>query len=112
MATTRRRFLATAAAGLARPAPAALDLAAELDRILAGPALETDFLDKPVTVASIELLRNGKTYLLRTRSADGAEAVTVPNPDKMAAVYPFVLKSVLPVFLRKDARDLERLQWD
>jgi L-alanine-DL-glutamate epimerase-like enolase superfamily enzyme len=118
MATTRRRFLlgaaagalaAPAAAGVQAPKPVTVD---DLDRILAAPVLKLDFLDRPVTVASMELLRNGRTYLLRTRSADGAEAITVPHPAKMADVYPFFLKSVVPVFVGKDARQIERLLWD
>jgi L-alanine-DL-glutamate epimerase-like enolase superfamily enzyme len=118
MATTRRRFLlgaaagalaAPAAAGVQAPKPVTVD---DLDRILAAPVLKLDFLDRPVTVASMELLRNGRTYLLRTRSADGAEAITVPHPAKMADVYPFFLKSVIPVFVGKDARTVERLLWD
>jgi L-alanine-DL-glutamate epimerase-like enolase superfamily enzyme len=60
----------------------------------------------------MELLRNGSTYLLRTRSADGAEAITVPHPARTADVYPFMLKSVLPLFVGKDARTVERLLWD
>src|SRR5438093_8988551 len=118
MATTRRRFLLGAAAGaLAAPAAARAEPARsvtveDLDRILAAPVLKLDFLDRPVTVASMELLRNGKTYLLRTRSTDGAEAITVPHPAKTADVFPFVLRSVLPVFVGKDARTVERLLWD
>jgi L-alanine-DL-glutamate epimerase-like enolase superfamily enzyme len=118
MTTTRRRFLLGAAAGaLAAPPAAGAETpkpvtAEDLDRVLAAPVLKLDFLDRPVTVASMELLRNGKTYLLRTRSADGAEAVTVPHPARTADVYPFVLRSVLPVFVGKDARTLERLLWD
>src|SRR5919202_595887 len=117
MATTRRRFLLGAAAGaLAAPAagvePPKPVTAEDLDRVLAAPVLKPDFLDRPVTVASMELLRNGRTYLLRTRSADGAEAITVPHPARTADVYPFVLRSVLPVFVGKDARTLERLLWD
>ena len=46
--------------------------------------LKTDFLTSPVTVASIELLRNGRTFIVRTRSSDGAEAITVPNSDRIA----------------------------
>src|SRR4051794_22911930 len=118
MAPTRRRFLLGAAAGAlaARPAagaePAKSVTVADLDRILAAPVLKLDFLDRPVTVASMELLRNGRTYLLRTRSTDGADAITVPHPAKTADVYPFMLKSVLPVFVGKDARQVERLLWD
>src|SRR5262249_29758235 len=80
--------------------------------VLAARVLKLDSLDKPVKIASMELLRNGRTYLLRTRSADGAEAITVPHPAKTADVYPFVLRSVLPVFIGKDARTVERLLWD
>src|SRR5690349_5599603 len=67
----------------------------ELSRVLAAPVLKLEPLDRPVMVASMELLRNGRTFLLRTRSADGAEAITVPHPAKMADVYPFFLKSVV-----------------
>src|SRR5262245_57548867 len=76
----------------------------ELDRILDAPILALDAVKRPVKVASVELLRNGKTYLLRTRSADGVEAITVPNPDRMAVVYPVFLKTIVPVFLGRDAR--------
>jgi L-alanine-DL-glutamate epimerase-like enolase superfamily enzyme len=85
---------------------------AELERILKEPVLKLDVVKKPVKVASIELLRAGKTFLVRSRSADGAEAITVPNTDKMAQVYPFFLKDVAPVFVGQDARDLEKLLWD
>jgi L-alanine-DL-glutamate epimerase-like enolase superfamily enzyme len=85
---------------------------ATLDRILATPVLKTDFLKEPVIVASVELLRNGKTYLLRTRSKAGVEVITVPNPSRMAETYPIFLKHILPVFVKKDARKLESLLWD
>ena len=124
MKTSRRQFLRTAAATtLLATAPAALPAAAtsrrtdpiakaDLDRIVDAPTLETGFLRQPVTVASVELLRNGKNYLLRTRSTDGVEAITVPNPARMAECYPIFLKNLLPVFLKKDARNLEALIWD
>jgi L-alanine-DL-glutamate epimerase-like enolase superfamily enzyme len=83
-----------------------------LERILATPVLNTDFLKEPVTVASAELLRNGKTYLLRTRSTAGVEAVTVPNPARLAESHPLFLQHILPVFVKKDARTLEALLWE
>jgi L-alanine-DL-glutamate epimerase-like enolase superfamily enzyme len=118
---TRRTFLNASAvtAGLLGASPGKGRSAAPkkvtkeaLDRILNAPVLKTDFLKDPVTVASVELLRNGKAYLLRTRSTAGVEAVTVPNPTRMAQTYPIFLKHILPVFLRKDARRLEALLWE
>ena len=123
MKTPRRAFLKTAVATAAAVATSpglfssrAVERApvtkAALDRILDEPVLKTGFLKDPVTVASIELLRNGKTFLLRTRSTDGVEAVTVPNPARLAEMYPIFLKNILPVFLKQDARSLESLLWD
>ncbi len=122
MKTSRRTFLRTAAVStLAVSSPVALRsrgasprtvTKAELDRILDTPVLETGFLAQPVTVASVELLRQGKNYLLRTRSTDGVEAITVPNPARMAEAHPIFLKNILPVYLKKDARTLEQLHWE
>jgi L-alanine-DL-glutamate epimerase-like enolase superfamily enzyme len=118
---TRRTFLNTSGVTvglLAAPgdhgqaAQPKLVTKAALDRILATPVLKTDFLKEPVIVASVELLHNGKTYLLRTRSTRGVEAVTVPNPSRMAETYPIFLKHILPVFVKKDARRLEALLWE
>jgi L-alanine-DL-glutamate epimerase-like enolase superfamily enzyme len=118
---TRRTFLGASAVTaelLAAPShrgqaagPRAVTKAA-LDRILATPVLTTDFLKEPVIVASVELLRTGKTYLLRTRSTGGVEAITVPNPSRMAETYPIFVKHILPVFVKKDALKLEALLWE
>ena len=118
---TRRTFLKTAAAISVAPLASATDAraieatrptTADLGRILDVPVLTTDFLREPVKVASIELLRNGKVFLLRSRSTAGVEAVTVPNPDRMAVVHPIFLKMILPVFVGQDARRLEQLIWE
>ncbi len=121
MKTSRRLFLKAAGVAGATTAPGlsalrAADLPAvtkaALDRVLEAPVLQLDFLKQPVTVASVELLRNGRNFLVRTRSTDGVEALTVPNPARMADLYAVFLKSVVPVFLKKDARQLEALLWD
>lgn len=122
MKTSRRSFLATAgvaAAGAAgfhsgslAGAEAGKVTKAALDKIMDAPVIVTDFVKSPVTVASIELLVNRDTFLLRTRSTDGVEVVTVPNPARMKQTYPIFLKNIVPVFLNKDARDLESLIWD
>lgn len=124
MKSSRRRFLRTAgiacaaAGSLQEPAPNifAADeprkvTKAELDRILDTPVLNTSFLKRPVTVASIELLRNGRNFLVRVRSTDGVEAIAVPNPARMRDFYRIFL-GLVPVFLKKDARQLETLIWD
>jgi L-alanine-DL-glutamate epimerase-like enolase superfamily enzyme len=112
----RRSFLkATALAALAtgnRARAASAPSSDELARIADQPVLDVSFLQQPVKIASAELLRNKSVYLLRVRSTDGLEAVTVPNPDRMALMYPLFLKQIGPFFVGKDARDLERLLWD
>jgi L-alanine-DL-glutamate epimerase-like enolase superfamily enzyme len=123
MKTSRRSFLntgiAAAASSLVGAAPGPSRAAdrppvtkSDLDRVLAEPVLKTDFLKGPVTVASVELLRNGSAFLLRTRSTEGIEVITVPNPQRMAETFPIFLKSILPVFVKKDARTLETLLWE
>jgi len=118
---SRRSFLATGAAVAAaavalpmhaRSADAKRVTKADLDRILEQPVLTTSFLDRPVIVESVELLKSGNNYLVRTRSTDGAEAITVPNPAKMIQTYPIFVRSIAPVFLKRDARDLQTLLWD
>jgi L-alanine-DL-glutamate epimerase-like enolase superfamily enzyme len=120
MNPSRRCFLQTAALsavglGFRSPVRAATTAASapgELDRILAAPVLKLDFLKQPVTVASIELLRVEKTFLLRTRSKDGVEVITVPHQEKMGVAWPVLLKNVIPTFLGQDARRIESLLWD
>jgi L-alanine-DL-glutamate epimerase-like enolase superfamily enzyme len=120
MKSSRRHFLKSAAAMsasgwvplAARSAERPAVTKAALDRILDEPVLKTECLRQSVIVASVELLRHNKVYLLRTRSTDGVEAVTAPNPTRMAEFYPVFLKNILPVFLKKDARQLEALLWD
>lgn len=99
---------ASIVAAVERPA----NLAAELDRLAVAPILQTEFLKEPVVIESIELLKNGNTWLLRTRSTAGVEAITVPHQAKTPVTYPILLKLVAPVFLKQDARQLEPLLWD
>src|SRR6188474_2448929 len=84
----------------------------ELKQVLQRPVLKLDMLKEPVIVESAELLRNGKTFLLRTRSKAGVEAISVPNSSRMEVLYPLFLSSVLPFFVGKDARELENHLWE
>ncbi|HOX04393.1 MAG TPA: mandelate racemase/muconate lactonizing enzyme family protein [Candidatus Paceibacterota bacterium] len=120
MKTTRRGFLRTwmgaslAAAAAARP-PAAEPPRPDsdsLERILAEPVFRRDLLKAPVRIEALELLRSGRQFLVRARSSDGAESVTVPNNSRLLDVYPLLIKRVAPFFIGKDARDLEQLLWE
>lgn len=115
----RRKFLhSIAAAGLGASTASLLRggahapktvTKAELDRILDAPVLDVSFVDRPVVVESLELLRNGGTFLVRARSTDGLEVITVPNPRALRYGWPILLGWVFPVFVGKDARALEGL---
>lgn len=119
-AVSRRCFLKAsgvlAAAATVRPSRAktvpALPSAEELRRIMDAPVLKLDAVKSPVTVASLELLRNGRNYLVRARSTDGVEAITVPNPAIMAKAYPLFGDHVAKTYLKQDARRIEELHWD
>jgi L-alanine-DL-glutamate epimerase-like enolase superfamily enzyme len=112
----RRAFLKTViVAGLAtgvRARAASQNSADNLRQVADKPVLDVSFLKQPEKIASVELLRNGSVFLVRDRSSDGVEAVTVPNPSRMALTYPLFLKQVAPFFVGKDARELERLLWE
>jgi L-alanine-DL-glutamate epimerase-like enolase superfamily enzyme len=118
MPSTRRHFLQTTLVGTGFGAAHARRAAAQeerrpsleqLDRAAARRALQLDALKTPVKIASLELLRNGRTYLVRARSSDGAEGLIVPNADRLRDLYPVFLNRVAPFFVGKDARELESL---
>ena len=121
MKNHRRAFLKLGAAagtfGLIHPTHAAAeqtkaqtnDLAAKLAAAMTAPALRTDLFKQPVKLASIELLKNGKHYLVRARSTDGAEGLAAGHDSVLETTYPILVKRVAPYFVGKDARALEEL---
>jgi len=84
-------------------------LAAKIDKVWSAPVLKSEFFRNPVKIASVELLQNGKHYITRVRSADGAEGLAGAHDSVMASTYPIFLKRVAPYFIGKDARNLEDL---
>src|SRR5690348_252225 len=102
MPPTRRHFLhsiaaTTVVAARARPAAAKEDrrpTVEQLNRAAARRVLHLDGLKSPVKIAALELLRNGRTFLVRVRSQDGAEGLIVPNADRLRDVYPVFLNRV------------------
>lgn len=122
MNNKRRDFLKTSAAagaiaGAIGFAPRSLaasddgpkDLAAKIERIFSSPVLDTGAIKEPVRIASVELLQQGRHYLVRARSTDGAEGIGGAHDSVMATTYPIFLKRVAPYFIGRDARRLEDL---
>lgn len=62
----------------------------------------------PVKIRSIEFLRNGKNYVVRTTSETGAQGLTIAK-DPIDDFAPILLNRIIPYFTGKDARDLETL---
>ncbi len=119
MSPTRRSFLGSAigtcAVLAARPADAGDDLRAtyqKIDQAAAAPILNAELWPKPVKIASMELLRNRRNYLVRVRTTDGAEGIGVPNAMHYVHTYPIFVNRVAPFFVGKDARGLEDLLWE
>jgi L-alanine-DL-glutamate epimerase-like enolase superfamily enzyme len=87
----------------------AQELAAKLDRIYDAPVLRTELIKQPVKIASVELLRHGKQFLVRARSADGAVGFAGGHGSVLASTYPILVNRVAPFFVGKDARELGSL---
>ena len=83
-----------------------------LDRVAREPVLRVDDLQRPVPIESMELLRNGRDFLVRVRSEDGAEGISAPNAMHFVHTYPIFLNRVAPFFVGEDARTLEDLLWE
>jgi L-alanine-DL-glutamate epimerase-like enolase superfamily enzyme len=83
-----------------------------LDEVATAPVLRIETIEKPVKIASMELLRNRRNFVVRVRSTDGQEGIAVPNAMHMIHLYPIFLNRVVPFFVGKDARQLEPLLWE
>jgi len=64
-------------------------------------------LKSPVKIKSVELLKNGRNYFVRTTSADGVEGIALTK--QVEDYVPILLRLVAPAFVGKDARDVESL---
>lgn len=117
MKLSRRDFLrSTVASGVLAATPGHLFAKGEqpvdserLIQAAEAPVLKTEYFKSPVEIESMELLRNGKEFLVRATSTDGAVGIGAPNNAQMIRFYPILLRSVAPHFVGKDARDLDAL---
>jgi L-alanine-DL-glutamate epimerase-like enolase superfamily enzyme len=121
MGLTRRQIMTAAATGGVSafaaksiyPAKARTALTMnDLARVAAVPVLKRDGFDRPLIIQSVELLKQGSDYFVRVRSRDGAEGISVCNPPRADYLDRIFNNLVAPVFLKKDARDLENLLWE
>jgi L-alanine-DL-glutamate epimerase-like enolase superfamily enzyme len=76
---------------------------------MSAPVLRGELFREPIRIESIELLRNGKSFIVRARSKDGVMGYADAHSSVMSAAYPILIKKVAPFFVGKDARDLESL---
>jgi L-alanine-DL-glutamate epimerase-like enolase superfamily enzyme len=65
------------------------------------------FSRTPVKIKSVDLVRSGKHYFVRSTSADGV--VGLAKTKQIEDFVPVFLRRVAPFFAGKDARDLESL---
>ena len=124
MKTNRRNFISTAVAGsLAATIPVSaysqklssavsekvMENYEKLDKILQQPVLRKALFSSPVIIETLELLRNGNSFLCRVRSKNGEEGMAVSNGGQMRSLYPIFNNLVKPFFIGKDARELDLL---
>ena len=83
------------------------DLKAKIDKVWSAPVLKIDLVKQPVKIAGIELLKNNDQFLVRVRSTDGAEGISVAHSSVVTSTYPILLNRVFPYFIGRDARQLE-----
>ena len=81
----------------------------QLDTILSQPVLKTELFTEPVIIDDVELLRYGDSILCRVISKDGAVGISVSNDLYMTELIPIFIRRILPLFIGKDAIQLESL---
>ena len=124
MKINRRHFISTTAAGaIAAALPASAcrrkkdvphpdiirDNYSRLDQVLQQPVFRKELFPVPVIIEKLELLQNGKSYICRVISGDGAEGLSVGHSGQLRSLYPIFTNLLQPFFIGKDARDLDLL---
>lgn len=80
-----------------------------LEEITKQRVLTLNTLETPLIIETMELLRRGSEFLVRVRTKNGLEAISVANSKKMQETYPIFLRRIAPFFIGKDARSIELL---
>jgi L-alanine-DL-glutamate epimerase-like enolase superfamily enzyme len=105
-AAAQREDKTTSRSGARRPT------GEELDRAAARPVLKLDGLTSPLIIESIKLLKRDGEHFVHVRSRDGAEGISLANPPRAEYLDKILNQLIVPAFIGKDARDLEKLLWD
>ena len=85
------------------------DIYSRLDNELARPVLKHQLFDAPAVIREIDLLHYRDNFICRAISEEGATGYSVSNNAHMRYLYPIVVKKIIPFFIGKDARNLDRL---
>ncbi len=122
MKTNRRNFITYAAMSGGLASLGALNVCASdrkggtdypdysaLDEVLKLPVLKRELFPSPVIIETLELLQDRNNFICRVRSKDGAEGISIGHPFISKNSYPMFLNLLRPVFIGKDARDLDAL---
>ncbi len=118
MKINRRNFIKSSVAlGAAASLPISLNScltcrrvdSAKLIEAMEKPVLKKELFKEPVIIESVELLKNGIQFLVRVRSKDGVEGVSVAHRKLLNSAYPIFINRVQNHFIGEDARDLEEL---
>ena len=81
----------------------------QLDEILSLPVLKKELFTNPVIIRQVSLLRYGDSILCRVVSREGEEGISVSNDLYMTHLYPIFIKRIQPLFIGKDAVQLEEI---
>jgi len=81
----------------------------KLDKVLKQPVLKRNLFSEPVIIETLELLKDRNNTICRVRSSDGAVGVAIGHPFIAKSSYPMFNLNLKPLFIGKDARDLDLL---
>jgi len=122
MKTNRRKFISNAAVagGIAAISPFASGCSKNnvkasnfnysmLDKAVQIPVLKRELFSSPVIIETIELLQDRSNFICRVRSKDGTEGISIGHPFISKSGYPMFMDRLHPLFIGKDARDLDSL---
>ena len=81
----------------------------KLDKVLEGTVIQKENFKEPVFIKAVNLLRNGNHFIVEVIAANGATGYAISNNAHMVYLYPILVGRIAPLFVDKDARDLDEL---